>query len=233
MSQTVSLAPPYAIVEELRQTLDIPSEQTGTDVDLQRALDAAQGWIDWFCGRSFGVSGTTVPKTFAAATEDAVGFTDLVSTAPTVATDEQGDRTFSTVLVPAQYQLTPTGGPPFSALRLWPTPPTGTDPYVFVPGELVRITGQWGYVDARGRLPANVNQACLLLGARWFKRREVPFGALQSPQLDVFQNLNERDPDVTNLLFPFCVPGSPGEALLAQVAPGAVAPAGAALWVMV
>ena len=32
---------PYALVEELRQVLDVPPEDTSADVDLQRALDAA------------------------------------------------------------------------------------------------------------------------------------------------------------------------------------------------
>jgi len=236
VSQTFSLVPPYALAEELHQTLDIPTEDTSKDVDLQRALDAARQWIDWFTGRTFGLSATGTARVYAAAAEDLVTFTDLQDTAPTVAVDTAGDRTYATTLVPAQYLLTPTSGPPFSALRAWPTPAGGAaapKPIVFEPGQLVRITGRWGYVDARGRLPAAVNEACLLLGARWTKRREAPFGVLQSQQLDVFQNVPPVDPDVQQLLFPLSAPGSPGAALLAATAPAAGAPAGAASWVLV
>ena len=230
-SSTLPVA--YATVEELRQVMDIPPGQEQNDVDLQRAVDAATGWIDWFTGRTFGLSLVDTVRTFTAATADVVPLLDLVSTAPVVEADSEGDRTFATTLTPDQYQLTPTAGPPFSALRAWPYPPEGTDAVVFSEGELVRITGQWGYVDARGRLPANVNEACLLLGARWYKRREAPFQTLQNPSLDVFQRVLERDTDAVDLLFPFSVPGSPGAALLAATAPAAAVPAGAALWVLV
>ena len=230
-SSTLPVA--YATVEELRQVLDIPPGQEQNDVDLQRAIDAATAWIDWFTGRTFGRSAADVAKVLTAVSESVVPLVDLSSTAPTVEVDTDGDRTFATTLVPDQYQLTPTSGPPFSQLRAWPYPPEGTDPVVFVEGELVRVTGQWGSVDARGRLPANVNEACLLLGARWFKRRETPMGVLSQPELDVFARLTDRDPDVHALLFPLCVPGSPGAGLLASTLPAAAVPGGAALWVMV
>jgi hypothetical protein len=231
MSATVALAPPYALVEELAQVLDLPAEDTATHVDLQRALDAAGAWIDWFTSRSFGLSPADTVRVTAAATLDAVPVVDLHSTSPGVEVDTTGDRTFATTLVAAQYSLEPYGGPPFDTLRAWATPPSGTDPYVFVPGELVRITGVWGYADERGRCPANVNEACLLLGARWYKRREAPFQVLQNAGLDVFQRVGDRDTDAMDLLFPLCRPGSPGAALLA----GQAGQAGlyGAEWVMV
>ena len=218
MSATVSLTPPYALVEELAQVLDLPPEDTATHVDLQRALDAGKTWIDWFCGRTFGVSLPDTVRVTAAATLDAVPVVDLRSTSPGVEVDAAGDRTFSTTLTADQYALEPYGGPPFDTLRLWPTPPAGTDPYVFTPGELVRVTGVWGYVDEQGRCPANVAEANLLLGARWFKRREAPFSVVQQAELDVFQVVPRQDADVLSLLFPVSRPGSPGAALLATQA---------------
>lgn len=208
----------YALVEELRQVLDLPPEDTSTDVDLQRALDAAATWVDWFTGRTFGTTGTSaapVARTYAAATEDRVALVDLQSAAPVVEVDTAGDRTFATTLVPAQYALNPLGGPPFDELETWALPAGGVEPVVFVPGQLVRVTGVWGYADARGRLPAAVNEAALLLGARWYKRREVPFGVLSQPELDAFQVLPRQDADVMSLLFPLSRPGSPGAALAA------------------
>jgi hypothetical protein len=232
VTQTVSLAPPYALVEELAQVLDLPAEDTATHVDLQRALDAGKAWIDWFTGRTFGLSPAATVRVTAAATLDAVPVADLHSTSPGVEVDTAGDRTFATTLTADQYSLEPYGGPPFDTLRAWPLPPTGTEPYVFVPGELVRITGVWGYVDERGRCPAPVAEANLLLGARWFKRREAPFGVLQQAELDAFQVLPRQDADVLTLLFPLSRPGSPGALLAAsQAMAGGVAVGGE--WVMV
>lgn len=226
----------YALVEELRQVLDIPPEDTSTDVDLQRALDAAATWVDWFTGRTFGTTGTAavpVARTYAAATVDTVALVDLQSAAPTVEVDSAGDRTFATTLVAAQYALNPLGGPPFDELLAWAAPAAGLEPVVFVVGQLVRVTGVWGYTDARGRTPAAVAEANLLLGARWYKRREAPFQLLQAPELDAFARATAQDTDVYQLLFPLSRPGSPGAALLATQVPATGEPAGAAAWVLV
>jgi len=222
----------YALVEELRQVLDIPPEDTSTDVDLQRALDSGAQWIDWFTGRSFGAAGAAQAKTWAATTYDVVPLVDLQDAAPLVEVDTDGDRTFATALLPAQYQLEPLSGPPFATLRAWPTPPTGTDPVCFEPGQLVKVTGVYGYADARGRTPASVSEANLLLGARWYKRREAPFQVLQQPELDAYARVGAQDTDVLQLLFPLSRPGSPGAALAASQLADAGTPYGAA-WVMV
>ena len=226
----------YALVDELRQHMSIPPEDTADDVDLQRALDAGATWIDWFTGRTFGAAGTAaapVARVYEAAAEDSVPLVDLQTAAPVVELDTGADRTFATTLTPDQYQLLPLGGPPFSELQAWATPPPGTDPVCFLPGQLVRVTGVWGYTDARGRTPAAVSEANLLLGARYYKRREVPFGVLQAPELGAFQTLPRQDADVYQLLFPLSRPGSPGAALLATQVPATGEPAGAAAWVLV
>jgi hypothetical protein len=211
----------YALVEELRQLLDIPPEDTSNDVDLQRALDAASLWVDWFTGRTFAVDTTPVAKVYPAATESVVNLVDLQSAAPTVEVDTEYDGTFATTLVPAQFSLEPHQGPPYDLLRTWADPAGDDDAIVFDVGQLVRVTGLWGYADARGRTPANVAQATLLLGARYYKRRESPFQVLQAPELDAYQSVRHQDTDVHNLLFPLCRPGSPGAALLGAQAAGA------------
>ena len=223
---------PYVLEEELRQLLDIPTTDDATDVDTQRALDAGRAWIDWFTGRTFGAGPAGTERVYPATTEDAVDVVDLQSTAPTIEVDTAGDRTYATTLVPAQYAFEPVSGPPFHTILAWPVPAGGVAPIVFEPGQLVRVTGQWGYTDSRGRIPANVAQANLLLGARLYKRRELPLGTLESQQLDVFQRITDRDPDVVAMLFPVCRPGSPGAALASTAFPGASLTGGSA-WVMV
>jgi hypothetical protein len=211
----------YALVEELRQLLDIPPEDTSNDVDLQRALDAASAWVDWFTGRTFTLSTAPEARTYAAATDTVVNVVDLQSAAPTVEADTAGDRTFATQLLASQFALEPYGGPPYDTIRTWPDPAGDDPPITLTPGMLVRVTGLWGYADARGRVPANVAQATLLLGARWYKRREVPLSVLAQPELDVFQTLPPHDVDVHSLLFPLSRPGSPGATLAGAQAAGA------------
>jgi hypothetical protein len=222
----------YALVEELRQVLDFPPEDTSTDVDLQRALDSAALWLEWFTGRTFGTTGATpVARTYAASGADSLALVDLQSVAPTVEVDTANDRTFATTLLPEQYQLEPYTGPPFDTLRTWPDPAGDTAAVAFDAGQLVRVTGVWGYTDARGRVPAAVAEANLLLGARWYKRREAPFQVLQQGEVDAFARVSAQDTDVQQLLFPLSRPGSPGAALLATLAgPGGV---WGAAWTMV
>ena len=230
---TTSTVPPaYVSAEELRQFMAFPPGQEQDDVDLQRVLDAAKSWIDWFTGRVFGIQ-TAAARVYPAVAPDLVPVVDLQSTAPTVEVDEAGDRTFTLTLTADQYQLTPLAGPPFDTIRMWPLPSDGSGAVEVYDGTLVRVTGDWGYADSRGRTPANVAQANLLLAARWFKRREVPFSVLAVPELGSSQTVPAQDADVPALLFAFCRPGSPGAALLASTAPDAAAPTGAAAWVMV
>src|SRR4030095_3884822 len=217
----------YATVPELRVYMEFPSGDTGSDVDLPRALDAGASWIDWGTGRSFGLTPTsTVARIFAAATSTQVPIVDLQTAAPTVAVDTDGERTFVTTLLPEQYALQPYTGPPFSEVLAWANPAGDVAPFSFTIGQLVRITGQWGYVDpTTGLVPAAVEQANLLLGARWFKRREVPLGVLQNQALDVFEVLPQQASEVLPLLLPVALPGSPA----AQAAAARdLAPAGAA-----
>ena len=225
----------YATLPQLRAYMDLPSGETTNDADLQRALDAGASWIDWFTGRTFGLTDPNEARIWEAATTDVVPLVDLQDETPTVEVDTDGDRTFSTTLVAAQFALEPYTGPPFDTLRAWPTPAGGDaapDPVCFEPGQLVRVTGVYGYTDAAGGTPAEVEQANILLGSRWYSRRSVPFGVLQQPELDAFQTVPRQDADVNALLFSLCRPGSPGAALAASQLAVSGAPYGAA-WTMV
>ena len=118
----------YVNVEELRQYMAFPPGQEADDVDLQRALDAGRTWIEWFTGRTFGATAAPDGPGLGGHHLRLVPLADLQDTAPLVEVDTDGDRTFTTTLVPAQYALEPASGPPFDALRAWPTPAAGTPP---------------------------------------------------------------------------------------------------------
>lgn len=173
---------------------------TVDDGDLQRALDAASGWIENYCGRSFGPSGPGAEaRTFVAVYEDRLSVPD-VATVSEVAVDSAASGTFATILPPSSYQLYPlnvgqtgvVGN--YTEIRVRPASSTG-----FIVGLEVQVTGVWGF----GSTPAAVEQACIILASRYFHRLNAPFGVLESAQLGSFGQIPEQDPDVIGLLAPY------------------------------
>src|SRR4051812_2106259 len=80
---------------------------TVDDSDLQRALDAASGWIENYCGRTFApLSNGAEARTFVAVYDDRLSVPD-VATVSEVAVDSAASGTFATVLAPSSYQLYP------------------------------------------------------------------------------------------------------------------------------
>ena len=216
-----------------------PPGQEADDVDLQRALDAGRTWIDWFTGRTFGTRaprGTRLPhlRRPPPRRRGAPG-RPPVRCCPTVEVDTDGRphlRHHPRAL--RSTSSSPYDGPPFDPLRAWAEPGRGRwTPVCFDPGQLVKVTGVWGYTDERGRCPAPVAQANLLLGARWFKRQGGALGgALQRRSWTPSRCCPGRTPTSLALLFPLCRPGSPGAAMLASqlAVPG---PRTGRAWVMV
>jgi hypothetical protein len=172
---------------------------------LDRAIEAASRAIDEFCQRHFW-------KTSAATARDLVAddpctlvfgaFNDLhVVTA--VATDAAGDGTFETAWSAGDYELHPVNPTAAPELRPWTSMsvagsrrfplPTGSGRQA-----RVRVTGTWGWAE----VPAAVEQACLLLAARLFLRKESPAGVAGFGEFGAIRVRN-NDPDVAALLGPY------------------------------
>jgi hypothetical protein len=177
------------------------------DGQVQMVLDAATRAIDQMTGRHFTLE-TGVTKTFLASDPNRLDVTDLIS-ATSITVDINGNQTFSRTLTTNDYDLYPwvdaTGLPSlrFDSVRIRPTSSLG-----FSPGYLVRIIGNFGYVDTGNVVPADVKQACLILASRLWKRRETPFGVLSMPDIGTGVQLRRTDPDVANLLDPYTLSSS-------------------------
>ena len=192
----------YVSLLELRQQLDI--EDDDNDVDLQRALDSAAAAIDSQCGRTFTLSTADETKLYYPTQENALNVVDLVSVT-SVKTDSQGNRTYSTTLASTDYELLPYNEPRYQQIRMWPTSSKS-----FGIGRLVQIVGRFGYVEGAdvpnsipGAAPSAIKQANLLMGARYYKRREAPSGILSAADIGAFARLAATDPDVMSLLAPY------------------------------
>jgi hypothetical protein len=201
----------YAAVQELKGWISAGDTDTADDPVLQHCLDAATLAIEQATGRRF-VYEAGVAKVFDAASPTRLDVVDLIG-ATAVAVDSNGDGTFATALTAAQWYGEPawvpdSAGPRYQALVISPTSTAG---YWLGIGRRVRVTGNWGYVVgdyAAGAFtnaapPPGIRLACLILAARTFKRREAPFGILQSVDLGQFARLSAADPDVASLLKPY------------------------------
>lgn len=175
---------------------------TADDVPLQTVLDAATRWIDRQCGRHF-TRETGVTKYYWPTWNGRLDVVDLISIT-TLASDSSGNRTFSTSFTSTDYELLPyvdeSGLPAtrFQAIRTWPTSSKS-----FTPGRLVKIVGDFGYVDTGSVVPADVKQACLIVGSRLWKRHEMPTGVTVVPDLGTVERISRTDPDVEALLEPY------------------------------
>ena len=173
---------------ELKAALGI--SDTADDALLEYAIMAAETFAESYTGRAFSIDAADVQKVYDPVRANVLEVVDL-QTVTTIAVDEDNDRTYSRTLATTDYDLRPLTGPPYSEVRIWPL-----SSYAFVPGQLVRITGKFGY----GSVPGAVKQALILLASRYFKRREAPFGVLGVTEIGVYQRLSEMDPDVKALL---------------------------------
>lgn len=187
----------YSTLSDLKAYLSITD--VNSDQQLLRVLEAASLWIDSYTGRVFAKDAADTTRTFYPNNDGTVSVPDLVSVT-SLKTDSQGNHGFNTTLtVNTDYELLPLDGPPYDTVRIWPTSSKS-----FAPGRLVQIVGKFGYAVGTGA-PAAVQQACLILAARYFKRAEAPFGILQTVDLGQFTRISKEDPDVISLLAPYRV----------------------------
>ena len=197
----------YVTLTEFKAAITIEDADTVDDADLQRALDAATSWIDYYTGRTFAtVDATSSAKYFVPFDTDTLAVPDLASVT-LLDIDTVGDESFSTHLAPEDYDLYPLNLVPgqggYTEIRLKATAPSW-----FIPGYQVRVTARWGY----GGVPASVEQACILIANRYFHRLSVPFSMWESPQTGELATLIDRDWDVMNLLSPYVTSSGAGRA---------------------
>ena len=184
--------------------------QTASVANLERAVNAASRGIDQYCQRHFFQAGTAlapVARTFPAPCNPRMlefgAFNDLASATITVKTDEAGDGTFETTWSASDYELqpiNPSSGPevrPYTGLLATGTRwfPTGT--YTGRSAR-VEVTGVWGWPA----IPDGVNQACLLLAAHLFIRKESPQGVAGWGDFGQIR-VRSGDADVKDLLEPY------------------------------
>lgn len=193
-------APDYCSASELKAHLRI--SDTTDDTALGVCITAASRAIDKACNRQFGSAVQTRAYTPGLESVDgrwAVRVDDLMTTAGlTVKVDTARDGSYATTLTyQTDFDLWPwnaaSDGIPWTHVVFRPTST------VFPAGVAVevQVAGTFGWTA----VPTIVKEACLMQAARFFVRRDSPFGVSGSPEVGSELRLLERlDPDVAVML---------------------------------
>jgi hypothetical protein len=181
-------APDYVESADLKAYLRI--DDTIDDAQLGFAIAAASRAVDDSAARQFGLVAAPEARVYTARFSSSrrrwvVDMDDLMTVAGLVVATAAGTIT--------AYQLHPRNadkkGRPWT--RLLVDDSSGVQPTCDVDG--VTITARWGWTT----VPVAVEQATLLQAARFFKRRDAPFGVAGSPDLGSEMRLLAKvDPDV-------------------------------------
>lgn len=187
----------YATVAQLKTRLGIAD--TTDDTLLGMVLSGVCRAIDNHCGQRFWRDAVATTKYYTAEDDDTLFIEPIVSVT-TLATDDDGDRTYENTWAATDYDLMPFNAAAYDRPYTWlETTPDGD--YEFPEGvrKGVKIIGVFGWPT----VPPAVTEAALLWSERIYKRKDAPFGIASFPEAGEMRLLKEMDPDVITLLKPF------------------------------
>ena len=185
----------YATAAELKTRLGI--DDTSSDTVLENIIEATSRAIDAYCMRRFYAA--TETRYFQSRDADHMWVPDLLSVT-TLQTDHDGDRTYEYTWAATDYDLLPAN----ATLDGWPYNEIATTPagnYFFPTSnnaKSVKITGSWGFASTT---PDAVNEACLIVAAQFFMRKDAPWGVSGgSGFIQQIKQVLRDDPQVRALL---------------------------------
>lgn len=188
----------YATLSELKSRLRITADDAAVDATLEQVILAASRQIDGLTGDVFSAT-TAETRVLSATATDHLDVPSLRAVT-SLLTDEDGDRVYETTWLATDYDLEPFDAAytnrPYTSIQLAPngrrTFPRGS--------RTVQITGNWGWAA----VPDAVEEACLILAIRLFKRKDAPYGIAGTPGLGQTQlTIPSIDPDVRQLVAPY------------------------------
>jgi hypothetical protein len=167
------------------------------DTTLEQAIEACSRWIDEITQRRFYAA--TETRYYTPSVYDWLAVDDLLSIT-TLKTDTSGDRTYDTTWATTDYDLLPLNASlealPYTMLEITPQ---GSNSFSAL-RKSVEIAGSFGY---SATTPPQIREACLLLSARLFKRKDAVFGIAGTPDLGELRNIRPEDADAMAMLRPF------------------------------
>lgn len=188
-----------ALVNETHAAVLTDVTDQEDDATVEAIITAMSRWIDNYTGRRFFSTSSDETRYFDASDSKMLLMPDILSIT-SLATDDAGDRTYSTSWVAGDYELEPANasldGEPYTQIRITPNGSKS-----FPRGRrTVKIVGKFGYSVSA---PALIKEACLLQSLRIFKRKDAPFGVTAVNEVGMMKEITDVDPDVKILLEPF------------------------------
>jgi len=171
------------------------------DTLLELAIESSSRLIDGHCQRHFYVT-SSESRYYAADNSYACTIDDVAGTAITVETSSGIDGVFDETWASTDFQLEPlnrtSAGLSFPVNKL-----VAIDNYLFPidpNGEsAVKVTASFGFATA---IPTDVQQACVLMSLRQYKRYDSPLGVAGFGDMGAVR-VSRIDPDIQSLLAPY------------------------------
>lgn len=188
----------YCTLAEIKEYLKITD--SADDALLERAVEAASRQIDGFCGRFFYDSGSASARIYR---PDSLWdlYVDDFSTSSglIIKSDADDSGTFETTWTTADYELEPFNGV-VDGIGGWPYYRIRALSSIQFPGNTFRagtveVTARWGWAA----VPMDVENACLILATRLFKRKDSAEGVIGFNDFGSVR-LSRTDPDAVALL---------------------------------
>jgi len=185
----------YATLAQVKAAMRI-TDSVDDDL-LETAIESASRQIDGHCERRFYTTATTRIYTpndsFICEIDDLVSITSLK-------TSSDVDGSFDTTWAASDYQLEPlnaiAGGMDVSYTQI-----RATGDYLFPlsGGEAtVQVVGTFGWAS----VPSDIEQACIILSQRQYKRYDSPLGVAGIGDIGIIR-VSRIDPDVASILLPY------------------------------
>lgn len=166
------MANEYVTATQLKVPLKIVN--ANDDAWLAIVATGASRAVDRYCGRRFYVDSTTSERYYHAVGANLVVVDDFsTTTGLVVKTDDNDDGTAETTWAATDYEVSPRNGLR-NGLPWAYTGLVAVEGRYFPTGSraMVAVTAKWGWPA----VPDEVTQACYILGAELFKRKDAPFG---------------------------------------------------------
>lgn len=194
----------YATLAEFKSSIGITD--TTDDTPLQSCLDAADQLINNYVDTKVGFGVTSSQTRYYTAERYDFVLTDPIVTVTSLATDVNGDGTYSQVWSANDYVLAPRNAAldsrPYTEID---TSPFSNADYNFPIGYLeVKVVGTFGWPS----VPAAVKQAALIQAGAIWSSRTAPFGVIGSQDLGgVLRMSAALHPEARVLLEPYRLRG--------------------------
>ena len=194
----------YATLAEFKSSIGVTD--TVDDTPLQSCLDAADQLINNYVDTKVGFGVTSSQTRYYTAERYDFVLTDPIVTVTSLATDVNGDGTYSQVWSANDYVLAPRNAAldsrPYTEID---TSPFSNADYNFPIGYLeVKVVGTFGWPS----VPAAVKQAALIQAGAIWSSRTAPFGVIGSQDLGgVLRMAAALHPEARILLEPYRLRG--------------------------